>query len=1140
MPKDPPKLSKEYKSSNLVGAISGDRYNMGEAIASQPTAEMRADLEKLGVALPEGDEFLELSQRFNAWLEQHRHDQGLSPSTTWFNLFAEVDQDGSGYITFDEMTNVVRQTLRKDTRLLSENLLKGLWCALDADDSNAIQKDEMASFFKLGAIPKKPPPLKASKEYSSSNLVGAISGDRYNMSAAIASQPTTEMRAELEQQGYPLPDQDEILEISQRFNSWLEQHRYDQGLGYSTTWFNLFAEVDLDGSGYITFDELTNVVRQSLRKGPKVMSEKALKALWCSLDVDASDAIQKDEMAGFFKLGAIEKVKPKLVAKEYSSSNLVGAISGDRYNMNVAIASQPTAEMRAELESAGHKLPSESELVELSKKFNAWLEQHRHDQGLGHSTTWFNLFAEVDQDGSGYITFDELTNIVRQTLKKPAKVMSEKAIKALWCSLDLDDSNAVQKDEMASFFKLGAPAKHKADPANAKKSSQNLVDSTSRYGMNVALACQPTKEMRAELDKEGFPLPSADELTDTSKNFNVWLNDYRESKNLERSVTWFNLFAEVDRDGSGYITFDELTTIVRQTLRKGFKVMSSRALKALWCSLDADDSDAVQKDEMALFFKMGAPAVTKKPPKNLTKEYKTSNLVGLISGDRVNMNVALDSQPTADMRAELDAAGIAVPAGEKLVELSKKFNGWLEQHRHDQGLQHSVTWFNLFATVDRDGSGYITFDELKTIVRQTLRKGPKVMSEKAIKALWCGLDVDDSNAVQKDEMAAFFKLGAPAKHKADPKNAKKSSQNLVDSTSRYGMMEAIASQPTADMRIELEKAGVAIPNDEELTSLSKRFSGWLEARRHLEGKAASTTWYNLFAEVDQDGSGFITYDEMRRVVRQKLRVKAAEFSDRALKSLWVALDVDDSNQIMKDEYAAFTNRSRAKSRLVRKSESQLLVRPSSSPQRDRALAEQQRKKEEEKAAMKVLKDEMAMKLRQELVARQRELTRAREVARRQAQRKMEKAHAVSQYKRELLHQMKSYVLASPIPLSNGDRIGGTRILPLYQSERLLLSMEQNGAQQPWPHSKPMAPRTTTTMFTDELSRLDANLMAPAWAAKLERSPSSRQSLSRVPSRPSTGGMATRVPPGMEPVKAPAKRATTPVARLRGSASMPVL
>ena len=39
--------------------------------------------------------------------------------------------------------------------------------------------------------------------------------------------------------------------------------------------------------------------------------------------------------------------------------------------------------------------------------------------------------------------------------------------------------------------------------------------------------------------------------------------------------------------------------VVRRKLELGAKVLSERSLKALWCSLDRDDSDAVMADEYA-------------------------------------------------------------------------------------------------------------------------------------------------------------------------------------------------------------------------------------------------------------------------------------------------------------------------------------------------------------------------------------------------------------------------------------------------------------------------------------------------------------------------------------------------------------
>ena len=145
-------------------------------------------------------------------------------------------------------------------------------------------------------------------------------------------------------------------------------------------------------------------------------------------------------------------------------------------------------------------------------------------------------------------------------------------------------------------------------------------------------------------------------------------------------------------------------------------------------------------------------------------------------------------------------------------------------------------------------SGYITYDELHTIIRQHLLKKPKVFPDSTIKALWCALDADDSNAIQKDEMASFFKLGAPAVHKLDARqlnlSKEHSSVNLVGYLERHGMGNAIASTPTKEMLKELEAAGVALPTDEELTELSKKLNIWLNEKRVLDGKDHSITWFN--------------------------------------------------------------------------------------------------------------------------------------------------------------------------------------------------------------------------------------------------------------------------------------------------------
>ena len=63
------------------------------------------------------------------------------------------------------------------------------------------------------------------------------------------------------------------------------------------------------------------------------------------------------------------------------------------------------------------------------------------------------MFRELDDGNSGFVTYDEVLDVVRHKLKKPASVISDDALKAMWVALDVDSSNGLMADEMARFFK---------------------------------------------------------------------------------------------------------------------------------------------------------------------------------------------------------------------------------------------------------------------------------------------------------------------------------------------------------------------------------------------------------------------------------------------------------------------------------------------------------------------------------------------------------------------------------------------------------------------------------------------------------------------------------------------------------------
>ena len=620
-----------------------------------------------------------------------------------------------------------------------------------------------------------------------------------------------------------------------------------------------------------------------------------------------------------------------------------------------------------------------------------------------------------------------------------------------------------------------------------------------RHGMGSAIASTPTSVMLEELKESGVELPNDAQLTTLSQRMNEWLEAMRSLEGREKAQSWYNLFRELDEDGDGNVTFDELSDVVRHKLKRGVKHMSEDALKALWCALDVDQSNSISQLEMAAFLKRGAPshaAISR--PKPAAKQHTSANLVGAL--ERHGMGSAIASTPTSVMLEELKESGVELPNDAQLTTLSQRMNEWLDNLRHAEGRERAVSWFNLFKELDEDGDSMVTFDELESVVRKKLRKGSAKMSDNALKALWCALDVDCSNAIQKDEMAAFLKRGAPAIHKVEKRESaadvlakQHTSANLLGAggvLERHGMGSAIASTPTKDMKKELEAAGVVLPSAAEQIALSKQFNMWLKHARE-EGNKSTHSWYNLFKEVDVDGSGFITYDEFRRVVRQKLRVKPIVMSDQALKALWVVLDVDSSDSIMPDEFARFLkgrvpgiggSLTRAKSadalgKLVGgKRQASPRRRSYEELEQIRIRAEMDADRPRREEELKQIARDSAMrlgKLRGEMIAYEDE-----------RRRRMQHEQLDCAYKRELLSRMRRNMVRSPIPPQGSEpiiRLGSARILPLYQSERLVVHMEQQGFKRPWPGRKPYTPRTPSTLLLEQVGRAET-LLSPSWFA----------------------------------------------------------
>ena len=98
-----------------------------------------------------------------------------------------------------------------------------------------------------------------------------------------------------------------------------------------------------------------------------------------------------------------------------------------------------------------------------------------------------------------------------------------------------------------------------------------------------------------------------------------------------------------------------------------------------------------------------------------------------------------------------------------------------------------------------------------------------------------------------------------------------------------------------------ELAGVPAATEAEIQQLGVKFGRRLA---ELQPDPHTRSFFVLFKDVDRDGSGRIEYGELLSVVRFGLGIGKAELPDRALKSLWIALDRDESGSLEAAEFGS--------------------------------------------------------------------------------------------------------------------------------------------------------------------------------------------------------------------------------------------
>lgn len=382
-------------------------------------------------------------------------------------------------------------------------------------------------------------------------------------------------------------DPDSVIDMSERLNQQMDYLFRDP---QSRGWFRLFSHMDDDKSGRISYREFIGMVREELKLSPSHEPESELQAVWRSLDADASGYISAGEFGRFMRLGEAGNGvswRDRLEARNRARAEEVKADLHKRVGRDISV-------MLSQVDPAG-----EDQVIDMSARLNQQMDHLFRDP---QSREWFRLFAHMDDDKSGRIAYKEFVGMVREELKLTAAQMSEYALQQLWRALDADASGYISAGEFGRFMRLGQPEqgiswRERVEARNRAVAVAKKREMEQRSGRDIA-------DMLAQVQ----PASAQDvqEMSDRLNNqMNILIKD-------PKGRQWFKLFAHMDDDRSGRLTFKEFIGMVREELKLPNSLVPDSKLQQIWRALDEDVSGWINTGEFGRFMRLGQSVVDTK------------------------------------------------------------------------------------------------------------------------------------------------------------------------------------------------------------------------------------------------------------------------------------------------------------------------------------------------------------------------------------------------------------------------------------------------------------------------------------------------------------------------------------------------
>jgi len=720
--------------------------------------------------------------------------------------------------------------------------------------------------------------------------------------------PPEAIVAAQEEAAEALPQDQSLQSVVQRMTKALLAYYQKRGVhcGIAGNWSHFFADVDADGSGKITLEELDAAVRGKLQSP---VSRYELRVLFQRVDSNGSGLATMRE---FVKL---------------------------LYRTD--LATWPNI--------------SSQDLERVIRKLLTAAERWHHAGG-----NWFKIFKAVDAEGSGFIAYDELLKYVRAAtgLKLIAQHLPDVDLQGFWKALDATGKMDVSVHQFMTFMRRctagvaidGVQSLHRV--TSYSKMKRGVNDGGRDIAAEIAAA--------PELDEQ--------ELTSISKRFATALGAWLAKRGIANATfsinspkVWNTLFTFVDVDHSGRLSFLEFESAAKNHLKVD-KVVSDNEIKAFWRAIDADASGESTSTEFGSFvYRLQMAEWPVLEPETLERVVYVMNasadrwhrcggnwykvFAAVENGVRHAGELAYDEmvrffrepyprlQITRKDVSDEEVRGLwkALDTDLSGKVTTKEFTAFMRQHGRALS-SHRLTEYSKKMRGLNESKAELALVPERT--RDELRSAGRAL-DRALQMYWTkrgilgntstrfdwGRLFREANDGDDNGRLTFAELEATIKRVAQSIGHRSTPEELLPGLSRDdlralwaivdadGSGEATSKEWTLCLyRLEVE----TWPDDDDaiqraVDEMHKAAEKW---------HRAGGNWYKIFNLIDGDNTGTMGFDELKEVVYRPLpclAIPATRVSEHQLKAMWKALDENMSSLASVREFMVFMRRRGAKS-----------------------------------------------------------------------------------------------------------------------------------------------------------------------------------------------------------------------------------